>query len=585
MPRVPSVSGYWVQRCIGVGSSASVWLLQAHDGATDVALKCWHGGRITLLEEDELAREVRIASAYSHPHLLRVHALAPVRWERPAEAMRIGDGISPGPGATPPVPTARVGLLLDYAAGGSLGHLVRARGPLSIGEVITVLTPLAQVLDYLHSEGVVHGDVSPGNVLLDAHGRPLLADFGLSSLAAERAKVRGGTAGFTAPELERGNGGLDRTISPDSPPSSVAPSRRVGGAALPPTAMAAAADIYGLAAVGWYALTGVPPGETRLRAPLSVHCPGVPTALVNILEAGLDEDPRARPNAGVLATALYRCAPAEPVDLVGAVHPSVIPELLTRRPAAKPRGWRSVPGAVRRRARRKPPSPQERTSRRKLRTQSPEPRRATKSAHRHVLNSTDGARRSQPKLVRLIRWLAAGTVLALTASACFLLLTKAAEPNRTAQPAPATTSAQKPLATMALPDHTRVQLMAADPVEALSGLAWLRSYALSSGQLELLKQVNVPDSPAAAADSSLGDSLQKTGHILVGLDTSISDSKVVNNAHDVASVEATVAYSGFVEQDASGAVVATQPAASPLRLTFALRLQEGRWMISSIAGA
>ena len=82
-------------------------------------------------------------------------------------------------------PGRDLGLIMDYAAGGSLGQLVAGRGRLGPGETVTVLTPIAQALAYLHGQGFTHGDVSPGNVLFTAHGKPLLADLGVARMVAD----------------------------------------------------------------------------------------------------------------------------------------------------------------------------------------------------------------------------------------------------------------------------------------------------------------------------------------------------------------------------------------------------------------
>ena len=81
--------------------------------------------------------------------------------------------------------TGGLGLVLDYAPGGSLAELMASRGSLGAGETVTVLTPVAQALAYLHGHGFTHGDVSPGNVLFTAHGKPLLADLGVARMVAD----------------------------------------------------------------------------------------------------------------------------------------------------------------------------------------------------------------------------------------------------------------------------------------------------------------------------------------------------------------------------------------------------------------
>ena len=113
--------------------------------------------------EDSVRREIRILSVLDHEHLVKAR-----------DVVRL-DGVAGG----------RLGLIMDYAAGGSLGQLVAGRGSLGPGETVTVLTPIAQALAYLHGQGFTHGDVSPGNVLFTAHGKPLLADLGVARMVAD----------------------------------------------------------------------------------------------------------------------------------------------------------------------------------------------------------------------------------------------------------------------------------------------------------------------------------------------------------------------------------------------------------------
>lgn len=70
-----------------------------------------------------------------------------------------------------------------FVDGESLDTLVRRRGPLPISEALGIVNPLLQALEHAHREGVVHGGLKPANVMLDASGRPLLADFGIARLA------------------------------------------------------------------------------------------------------------------------------------------------------------------------------------------------------------------------------------------------------------------------------------------------------------------------------------------------------------------------------------------------------------------
>ncbi len=61
---------------------------------------------------------------------------------------------------------------MEYCPAGSAAAVVAARGPLSVGEVLTVIAPIAEALQFLHEQGMTHGDVSPRNILFTAEGKP-----------------------------------------------------------------------------------------------------------------------------------------------------------------------------------------------------------------------------------------------------------------------------------------------------------------------------------------------------------------------------------------------------------------------------
>ena len=70
-------------------------------------------------------------------------------------------------------------LFSQYVAAGTLTALLNRRGPLTDGELVTLISPLAEALDYLHRAGLTHGRVTPANIMFDADGRPVLTDAGL----------------------------------------------------------------------------------------------------------------------------------------------------------------------------------------------------------------------------------------------------------------------------------------------------------------------------------------------------------------------------------------------------------------------
>lgn len=115
----------------------------------------------------------------------------------------------------------------------SLADVVEQEGPLPIADVLALGRTLAQALATAHEAGIVHGGVTPGNVLFRPSGEPVLADFGLTLRRAFPHDQRDGVD-FLAPEMLE-HGVLDER-----------------------------ADLYGLGAVLYLALTGLSPHPARL---------------------------------------------------------------------------------------------------------------------------------------------------------------------------------------------------------------------------------------------------------------------------------------------------------------------------------
>jgi hypothetical protein len=241
------VPGYDVMSPLGSGGSGQVWLAREHASGDLVALKALRPSG----NSDEARREAALLAQVRHDHVVRLRATVQT--------------------------TVGLVLVLDYAAGGSLAGLLEARGLLSPGEVVTLAAPLAEALADIHSRGLVHGDVAPGNVLFTEDGRPLLADLGVSRLAGEERRYVGATPDFADPATRSG--------SPPDP----------------------ASDVYGLGAICHAALVGVPPCGVLLRA----GAPHVPAALADAIDAALAPDRAARPPADLFALLLLEaCTPA-----------------------------------------------------------------------------------------------------------------------------------------------------------------------------------------------------------------------------------------------------------------------------------
>ncbi|RAQ93982.1 hypothetical protein A4R35_00460 [Thermogemmatispora tikiterensis] len=97
-------------------------------------------------------------------------------------------------------------LVMAYAPGGSLCHHLPRGSRLLLSTVLRAVSQLASALQYAHDAGVIHCDLKPDNVLLDAVGRLLLSDFGIGLLTTSFATAltpdagAEGSAVYMAPE-------------------------------------------------------------------------------------------------------------------------------------------------------------------------------------------------------------------------------------------------------------------------------------------------------------------------------------------------------------------------------------------------
>jgi hypothetical protein len=285
------VPGLTITHRLGSGGSGTVWAAVRTDG-TALAIKVVEYADHASAER--AAREIAVLGRVGVEGLVGFH-----------EAL----GLATDPPA--------VAIVLDRVAGGSLERAVRARGHLSVGESVTVLTPVARTLAGLHDAGVVHGDLSPANVLLERTGRPLVSDLGLARLVGERGGEVFCTHGFAAPEVVAGG---------------------------TPTA---ASDVYALGALAWWCATGVVPGHALVRGRLEDLVPGLPNLWRTTTLRALAADPATRPSAAEAALAYFDSAAAEPLRLVvGTDETSLLTQRL-RRAATSPADPDDGPGVSR----------------------------------------------------------------------------------------------------------------------------------------------------------------------------------------------------------------------------------------------
>src|SRR5437868_5745773 len=124
---------------------------------------------------------------------------------------------------------------MKFVEGGQLDEVVR-RAPMSIRQAAELIVKVARTVHYAHEHGILHRDIKPGNILLDAQGEPHLTDFGLARLL----------------ETE---GSVTQTLDVIGTPSYMAPEQAVGNN----TGVSNATDVYGIGAVLYQLLTGHPP--------------------------------------------------------------------------------------------------------------------------------------------------------------------------------------------------------------------------------------------------------------------------------------------------------------------------------------
>src|SRR6266498_4123395 len=191
---------------------------------------------------------------------------------------------------------------MGLVEGGQLDAVAK-REPIPIRHAAELIAKLARTVSYAHEHRILHRDIKPGNILLDATGEPHLTDFGLARLVETESTVT-------------------RTMEVLGTPSYMAPEQAVGNNA----GVTGATDIYGLGAVFYQLLTGHPPFaggttfetvrlvlDTEPRQP-RLWNPKVDRDLSTICLKCLEKDPKRRYSSALaLAEDLERWLRHEPI--------------------------------------------------------------------------------------------------------------------------------------------------------------------------------------------------------------------------------------------------------------------------------
>jgi TolB-like protein/tRNA A-37 threonylcarbamoyl transferase component Bud32 len=234
-----ALSGHYaVDREVGAGGMATVYL--AHDVKHDrkVAVKVLRPELSATLGPDRFAREIRIIAQLSHPHILPLH----------------DSGNAAG----------FLYFVMPFVEGESLRARLQREGQLPVHESVRLIGELVDALAYAHRHGVVHRDIKPDNVMLSGR-HALVTDFGIAkavSQSAQAAKhttvgIALGTPAYMSPEQAMADPNVDHR-----------------------------ADIYALGAVAYEMLAGRPPFvSSTAQGVLAAHVTEAPVPLSKVRSA------------------------------------------------------------------------------------------------------------------------------------------------------------------------------------------------------------------------------------------------------------------------------------------------------------
>ncbi len=177
------VGRYRVERLLGQGGFGRVYLARDELLQRLVAVKVPHAYLIVSPQDaDVYLAEARTAAVLDHPGIVPVFDV----------------------GSTPDCPCFIVSKFID---GRTLAWTIRQQRPAPPGAAALVAT-VAEALQHAHQRGIVHRDIKPSNILLDAAGRPFVADFGLALREQDvgHGPRYDGTPAYMSPEQARGEG-------------------------------------------------------------------------------------------------------------------------------------------------------------------------------------------------------------------------------------------------------------------------------------------------------------------------------------------------------------------------------------------
>ncbi|MDQ3517564.1 MAG: serine/threonine-protein kinase [Gemmatimonadota bacterium] len=210
-------TAYTVERELGRGGMATVYL--AHDKKHDrkVAIKILHAELAAVLGAERFLQEIRVTANLQHPHILGL-----------IDSGLIGEDAGDL--------KERPYYVMPYIEGQSLRQRLEKEQQLPVSDSVRIATEVASALDYAHRHGLIHRDIKPENILLH-DGSAIVADFGIALAVTEAGGAR-----ITQTGLSLGT------------PSYMSPEQAMGERTI-----TARSDIYSLGAVTYEMLSGEPP--------------------------------------------------------------------------------------------------------------------------------------------------------------------------------------------------------------------------------------------------------------------------------------------------------------------------------------
>ena len=270
----PEPARYVIERELGRGSTATVYLARDRRFERSVALKLLRPELATATDARRFRREIAILARLYHPHILQLYDSGVLTGEAGAAGLYY---------------------VMPYVRGESLRQRLQRDVQLPVAEAVGIVRDVAEALAYAHTQGVVHRDIRPENILLEG-GQALVADFGIAGVlemaGGERLSASGivlGVAGYLSPEQARGDRHLDGR-----------------------------SDIYSLGCVLYELLGGEPPftGATKAAVlarqlsdvvpSLRTICPGVPAETERAVLRALAKRPEERFATGAEFAAALR---------------------------------------------------------------------------------------------------------------------------------------------------------------------------------------------------------------------------------------------------------------------------------------